>query len=89
MRCIVFELAGGGTYVPPPGRAKVAQTPGRARVKGLEMRAARDVLAGRLEMGPRNIMRPLFFTVGATLKPIWRAPSLTSFTLNLTLKMTS
>ena len=24
---------GGGTYVPPPGRAKVAQTPGRARVK--------------------------------------------------------
>ena len=33
MRCVVFELAGGGTYVPPPGRAKVAQTPGRARVK--------------------------------------------------------
>ena len=37
MRCVVFELAGGGggggTYVPPsPGRAKVAQTPGRARV---------------------------------------------------------
>ena len=33
MRCVVFELAGGGggTYV-PPGRAKVAQTPGRARV---------------------------------------------------------
>ena len=33
MRCVVFELAGGGgTYVPPPpGRAKVAQTPGRAR----------------------------------------------------------
>ena len=35
MRCVVFELAGGGTYVPPPGRAKVAQTPGRARVKDL------------------------------------------------------
>ena len=33
MRCVVFELAGGGTYVPLPGRAKVAQTPGRARVK--------------------------------------------------------
>ena len=34
MRCVVFELAGRGTYVPPPpGRAKVAQTPGRARVK--------------------------------------------------------
>ena len=34
MRCVVFELAGGGTYVPPPpGRAKVAQTPDRARVK--------------------------------------------------------
>ena len=35
MRCVVFELAGGGgggTYV-PPGRAKVAQTPGRAQVK--------------------------------------------------------
>ena len=39
MRCVVFELAGGGggTYV-PPGRAKVAQTPGRARVKGISAR---------------------------------------------------
>ena len=35
MRCVVFELAGGGTYYVPPGRAKVAQTPGRARVNGL------------------------------------------------------
>ena len=35
MRCVVFELAGGGGahMCPPPGRAKVAQTPGRARVK--------------------------------------------------------
>ena len=42
MRCVVFELAGGGgvrtagghiCVPPPPGRAKVAQTPGRARVK--------------------------------------------------------
>ena len=34
MRCVVFELAGGGGHIcaPPPGRAKVAQTPGRARV---------------------------------------------------------
>ena len=36
MRRAVFELAGGGTYV-PPGRAKVAQTPGRARVKPFEI----------------------------------------------------
>ena len=34
MRCVVFELAGGAHMCPPPpGRAKVAQTPGRARVK--------------------------------------------------------
>ena len=35
MRCVVFEIAGGGGahMCPPPGRAKVAQTPGRARVK--------------------------------------------------------
>ena len=33
MRCVVFELAGGHICAPPPpGRAKVAQTPGRARV---------------------------------------------------------
>ena len=32
MRCVVFELAGGGAHMCPPGRAKVAQTPGRARV---------------------------------------------------------
>ena len=33
--CVVLELAGWGTYVPPPacGRAKMAQTPGRARVR--------------------------------------------------------
>ena len=31
MRCVVFELAGGHICA-PPGRAKVAQTPGRARV---------------------------------------------------------
>ena len=36
MRCVVFELAGGGAHMcPPPGRAKVAQTPGRARVNKL------------------------------------------------------
>ena len=33
MRCV--ELAG-GTYV-PPGRAKVAQTPGRARDKAINL----------------------------------------------------
>ena len=32
MRCVVFELAGGGHMCPLPGRAKVAQTPCRARV---------------------------------------------------------
>ena len=31
---LVFEFSGGGHSPPPPGRAKVAQTPGRARVKG-------------------------------------------------------
>ena len=31
MRCVVFELPGG--HMCPPGRAKVAQTPGGARVK--------------------------------------------------------
>ena len=39
MRCVVFELAGGGgahmCRPPPPGRAQVAQTPGRARVNDL------------------------------------------------------
>ena len=33
MRCVVFELAGGHICA-PPGRAKVAQTPGRARDMG-------------------------------------------------------
>ena len=34
MRCVVFELAGGAHMCPPPpARAKMAQTPGRARVK--------------------------------------------------------
>ena len=32
MRCVVFYLAGGHICA-PPGCAKVAQTPGRARVK--------------------------------------------------------
>ena len=31
---LVFQLSGGGAVIrPPPGRAKMAQTPGRARVK--------------------------------------------------------
>ena len=38
MRCVVFELAGGGHICAPPGRAKVAQTPGRARVNILSAR---------------------------------------------------
>ena len=33
-----FRVSRGGTYVPlPPGRAKVTQTPGRARVKNIDI----------------------------------------------------
>ena len=31
-----FEFSVGGGYHPPPGRAKVAQTPGRAQVKRID-----------------------------------------------------
>ena len=30
---LFFELSGGGAGISPSGRAKVAETPGRARVK--------------------------------------------------------
>ena len=43
LRCVVFEITGGGRYPPPPGRPKVAQTPGRARV---------NASAARRRLGP-------------------------------------
>ena len=58
IRCVVFELAGGGTYVPPPGRAKVAQTPGRARVKRSSLEDGAVVLVAPDEYlgdGPQSL----------------------------------
>ena len=41
--------------------------------KGIGIRGSCDVFGGRLEMDPRNGMRP-FFTIGATLKSVFGAP---------------
>ena len=46
MRCVVFELAG-GAHMCPPGRAKVAQTPGCARVKRQRSRKIKNVIFER------------------------------------------
>ena len=65
LRAAVFPLSAknrrGGHFLPPP--------PSSARVKGLGMRGTRDVLAGRLEMGPRNIMPPSFSPFKQPLNP--------------------